>query len=460
MQCAFLLLITLAALGIGGCTGFTQDGGFDAVADAARQRRLATRDIEWPRTPQERAKADAEVAALLGGHPLSAEDAVQIALLNNRMLQGAFEELGISEADLVQAGRLPNPRFDLRHASAAGQYDVEETLSLNVLSLLTMPYARDIEKQRFAQTQRVAVLRVAQLATDTREAYYAAVAAREARGYLEQVRAAAETGATLAQRMVAAGNWNRLDQARERNFYIDAVRGSTYAELAEAAAREKLIAVMGLPGEKSGALNLQLAQVLPTLPASLENLPDFEGALLQDRLDLQLMRVRMDELQRRLKLTRSTRFVNVLDVGATRVQQGSRDAPYERGYTVTLEVPIFDSGSARVKRSEAIYAQAVDRFTQAAIEARSQIQLAYANYHAAFELAKQQRDEVLPLRKAITDENLLRYNASQISIFELLSGAREQAAGFDGYVQRLRDFWIAKSQLDAALLGNVGAVAP
>ncbi len=170
--------------------------------------------------------------------------------------------------------------------------------------------------------------------------------------------------------------------------------------------------------------------------------------------------MRMDELQRNLKLTRSTRFINVLDVGATRVQQGSRDAPYERGYTITLEVPIFDGGSARVKKSAAIYAQAVDRFTQAAIEARSQIRLAYADYRAAFELATQQRDEVLPLRKAIAQENLLRYNASQISIFELLSGAREQAAGFDGYIQRVRDFWIAKSQLDAALLGDAAALRP
>jgi outer membrane protein TolC len=451
MRCAFLLLITLAALAIGGCAGFTKDGGFDAVADSARLH--LAKDIQWPRTSQERARADAQIAELLR-HPLSAEDAVQIALLNNRMLQGAFEELGISEADLVQAGRLPNPRFDLRHASAAGQYDVEETLSLNVLSLLTMPYARDIEKQRFAQTQRAAVLRVAQLAKDTREAYYAAVAARESRDYRLTVRSAAETGATLAQRMVAAGNWNQLDQAREQNLYSDALQGFTHAELAAAAAREKLIAVMGLPGEKSGTLDLQLAESLPILPAQLENLPDVESALLQNRLDLQLMRSRMDELQRNLKLTRSTRFVNVLDVGATRVQQGSRDAPYEQGYTVTLEVPIFDSGSARVKRSEAIYAQAVDRFTQAAIEARSQIRLAYANYRAAFELAKQQRDEVLPLRKAIAQENLLRYNASQISIFELLSGAREQAAGFDGYMLRVRDFWIAKSQLDAALLGD------
>ena len=451
MRRAFLLLITLAALGAGGCTSFTQDGGFNAVADGAR-RHLAA-EVQWPRTSQEQAKVDARVAALLE-HPLSAEDAVQIALLNNRLLQGAFEELGISEADLVQAGRLPNPRFDLRHASAAGQYDVEETLSLNVLALLTMPYARSIEKQRFAQAQSVAVLRVAQLAKDTREAYYAAVAARESRDYRQKVHAAAETGATLAQRMVAAGNWNRLEQVREQNFYTDAAQGLTRAHLAEEAARERLLSLMGLPAAKSATQNLQLAEALPTLPASLGDLPDVESALLQNRLDLQLMRMRMDELQRRLKLTRSTRFVNVLDAGATRVREGPRDAPYERGYTITLEVPIFDGGSVRVKRSEALYAQAVDRFTQAAIEARSQIRLAYAGYRAAFELAGQQRDEVLPLRKAVTQENLLRYNASQISIFELLSGVREQAAALSGYIQCTLDFWIAKSRLDAALLGD------
>src|ERR1700744_2892590 len=215
MRHAFLLLITLAALGICGCATFSRDGGFTPVADSAR-RRLG-QEVVWPRNAEERAKVDAQVTGLLQ-HPLTVGDAVQIALLNNRLLQGAFEELGISEADLVQAGRLPNPRFDLRHASAAGQYDVEETLSLNVLALLTMPYARSIEKQRFAQAQSVAVLRVAQLAKDTREAYYAAVAARESRDYRQKVHAAAETGATLAQRMVAAGNWNRLEQVREQNF--------------------------------------------------------------------------------------------------------------------------------------------------------------------------------------------------------------------------------------------------
>src|SRR5579872_2772593 len=160
MRHAFLL-ITFAALGLSGCAVFSTDGGFTPVADATRQR--LGQEVAWPRTADERAKVDAQAADLLKS-PLTAESAVQIALLNNRALQASFEELRISEADLVQAGRLKNPRFDLRHAAAAGQYDVEETLSFNVLALLTMPYARAAEKRRFAQAQREAVLQIARLA--------------------------------------------------------------------------------------------------------------------------------------------------------------------------------------------------------------------------------------------------------------------------------------------------------
>jgi outer membrane protein TolC len=448
MRHTALWLILLGALGMGGCAGFSKDGGFNAVAAATRER--LGKDVDWPRSSEDRAKVDARVAELLA-RPLSVEDAVQIALLNNHLLQAAFQELGISEAELVQAGRLPNPRFELRHASAAGQFDIEETISFNVLALLTLPYAQGIEKRRFARTQSTVVLTVTQLAKEVREAFYAAVAARESLDYLQKVREAAKTSAELARRMMAAGNWNRLDQAREQSFFNDAVRSATRAQLGEMAAREKLIGLMGLPQQPP----LQLAASLPELPAGIDALPDVERAVLQDRLDLQVMRMRLDELRARLRLTQSSRFLNVLDLGATRVRQGSKDQPYESGYTLTLEVPIFDSGAARVKKSEAIYAQALDRFAQAALEARSQIRLAYANYRAAFELARQQRDEALPLRQVITQQNLLRYNASQIGIFELLSDAREQAVSVDDYIQSVRDFWIAKSQLDGALLGNV-----
>jgi outer membrane protein TolC len=197
-----------------------------------------------------------------------------------------------------------------------------------------------------------------------------------------------------------------------------------------------------------------LADRLPELPSSIEALPDVEQYILEKRVDLQLQRFKIDQLARSLNLTQSTRFVNVLEAGPTRIKQGTARDPYESGFVFSFEVPIFDSGAARVRRAEAIYAQALDEFAQAAIDARSQIRQSYANYQAAHKLAVQQRDEILPLRKAIADQNLLRYNASLISIFDLLSSAREQAAGVDDCIQAARDFWMAKSEYDASLLGN------
>src|SRR5580692_2389769 len=142
------LLCGCAALS--GCSTFSRDGGFDTVAATARTD--LGLEVRWPRSDQERAKSDAQVAALLA-QPLKPDDAVQIALLNNHALQASFQELGVSEADLVHSGRLPNPRFTLRHSSAAGLYDIEETLTFNVLSLITAPYLHAAEQRRFSQVQ-------------------------------------------------------------------------------------------------------------------------------------------------------------------------------------------------------------------------------------------------------------------------------------------------------------------
>jgi outer membrane protein TolC len=438
------------AIAVSGCTTFSQDGGFDAVASTAQQQ--LGKEVRWAHSADERAKNAQQVSELLQ-RPLSVDDAVQIALLNNGALQGSFEELGISEADLVQSGRLPNPRFTLRHSSADGQYDIEETLTMNVLSLLTVPYAHEIQKRRFAEVQGAVVVDVVHLADRTREAYFKALAAQESTHYMQQAKAAAEAGAELARRMRAAGNWNRLDQAREEGFYIDAALGLTRAQSTENAARENLTQLLGLPGEAS---NFRLAERLPDLPQSVDELPNIESTALQTRIDLQMMRTRIDALARELHLTKATRFVNVLDAGPTRVLQGERSEPFESGYEVSLEVPIFDSGSARVRKAEAIYAQAVDRYAQAAIEARSEVRTAYAQYRAAHEIAMHERDEVLPLRKSIAEQDLLRYNAAQISVFDLLADARTQISGVNEYIQSVRDFWIARSQLDTALLGNPG----
>ena len=242
------------------CSTFSRDGGFDTVA-AAAQKDLRL-EVRWPRTAQERAKNEAQVAALLA-QPLKPDDAVQIALLDNHALQASFQELGVSEADLVQSGRLPNPRFTLRRTSAAGLYDIEETLTFNVLSLVTAPYLHSIEQRRFTQVKSAVIVQIVQLADRTRTAYYTALAARDSLHYAWQVKNAAQTGSELAKRMLSAGNWNRLDQARQQSFYQQALQQLSHAQLADEAARAELRRLLGI-ADPDTAVNL--AEHLPDLP--------------------------------------------------------------------------------------------------------------------------------------------------------------------------------------------------
>jgi outer membrane protein TolC len=441
-----LAALLLGSLTLNGCASFSKDGGFDTVAASART--ALGKNLTWPRTAAERSKRDAEVAGLLA-QPLGVEDAVQLALLNNHALQASFEQLGISEADLVQSGRLPNPRFTLRHTSADGFYDIEQTLTFNVLALLTSPYVQATEKRRFAEAKDAAIVQVVQLADRTRTAYFTALAAADSLHHAWQVKDAAETSAELAHRMLGAGNWNRLDQARQQSFYIEAMQELARAQLADARARADLDALLGLA---DAGKEVRLAAQLPELPTNIVSLPDLETTALAQRVDLKMLRAELDELARRLKLTTATRFVNVLDGGPARVREGTRDAPYENGYEVSLEIPLFDTGEARVRSAEARYAQAAERFSQAAIDARSEVRKAAEAYRVAYELAVREHEEFIPLRKQIMKQDVLRYNASLISVFELLADARAEIGADNEYIGSVRDFWIARSHLDTAML--------
>ena len=444
-----LVAAILTVLALGGCATFSKDGGFGSVAQETRTH--LGKEVRWARTEQEQAKSDGQVAELLR-QPLSAEDAVQIALLNNRSLQASFDRArrfrGRSRAVGPPAQPPIHPASRRRGGPVRHRGDPELQCPVDAHRTLC---SRDREAPLRASAERRSHRAWCNWPTTRGRPILRRSRPANRCVTQEQVKTAADAGAELARRMVAAGNWNLLDQAREQSFYTDAAQRLTRARLADAFAREKLLRLMGLPAEQPG---FQLGERLPELPQRIEDLPDVERVVLQNRIDLRLQRMQLDELARNLRLTRATRFINVLDVGPTRVLQGADGAPYERGYEVILEIPLFDGGGPRVRRAEALYSQAAERFTQAAVDARSQIRRDYAAYRAAFDIAKRQRDEVVPNAKAVAAENLLRYNASLLSVFDLLADARRQIESVSDSIQSVRDFWMAKSELDTALLGN------
>ena len=203
---------------------------------------------------------------------------------------------------------------------------------------------------------------------------------------------------------------------------------------------------MGLWGS---GLAFQLPERLPDLPAAPRQLDDLEQRALDERLDVQEARLELEGIAKLLGLTRTTRFVNAVEFGPARVAEtpGAR----KKGYEISLEVPLFDWGEARVARAEHRYMQGVNRLAQVAVNARSEVREAYSAYRTAYDLAKHYRDQIVPLRKRISEENLLRYNGMLISVFELLADARLQVMSVNAAIEAQRDFWLAESALQTAL---------
>lgn len=436
--CAGLLVLA-------GCASFSRDGGFAVVEQAAEQQ--LDKQLSWSKTSEERAVVAERVAELLA-QPLSADDAVQVALLNNPGLQASFDQLGISEAERVQAGRIPNPGFSFGRLEKGSEVEYERSLHVNLARLIAMPMTSGMEAKRFEQVQRQTSLAVFELASQTRKAWYRAVAAEESLGFMRQVMDSAEIGAELARRLAAVGNYSKLQQAQEQSFYAEAGLGLIRAEQARVQNREQLTRLLGLWGEQ---IAYRLPERLPELPAQVEQMPDVERQAMSQRLDIQAMRLDAERLASNLGLSKTTRFINVLEVGA--ISNKSNEEPTQRGYEISVELPLFDWSGARVAKAEAQYRQMLNRAAETAINARSQVREAYLGYQSAHDIARHYRDEVLPLRQRIAEENVLRYNGMFISTFELLADARKQILAVDGYLQAQRDFWIAKADLDMTMLG-------
>ncbi len=440
-----LALLASAAV-LGGCASFTPDGGFGVVERTTKER--IGKDLHWARGDADLDTIAKRVAALLA-KPLAVDDAVQIALLNNRGLQAGFQELGITEAEVVQAARLPNPGFSFGRMRQGDEREIERGLHFNLARLMAMPLIGRMEARRFEQVQARVAMGVLSLAADTRKAYFTALAAEETVRYMRQVKQAADASAELARRMEQVGNFNKLQRAREQSFYANAALQLARAAQAQRATRERLVRLLGVWGAQT---QFALPERLPDLPPSPLELPAVEQVALAQRLDVQEARQAAEQTASNLGLTRTTRFVNVLELGLAR--NSSNEAPTQRGWEIGVELPLFDWGGARVARAEAVYMQTLHRAAETAINARSEVRQAYTGYRSAYDIARHHRDEIVPLNQRIAEENVLRYNGMLIGVFELLADARAQINSVNAAIEALRDFWIAQADLDMALIGK------
>ena len=443
--------VSAAALLVAGCASIDID-------QALRESNQATQGftqgkLELSRTEQQR-QARSQLSEQLLAKPLTMDDAVQLALANSPSMQALVAQSWADMAAANQAGRIGNPVFAFERIRAGDELELGRLLSIGLLDLLTLPQRQVISRNQVAQAKTQLSGTVVEQVSQVRQAWVRAVAAQQVLGYADQVNRSAQASAELAKRMQEVGNFTKLQRARQHAFYADSAAQLASAKHAVTAAREELTRQLGLTDAQ--AAQLKLPDRLPDLPKEARAAGEVSAAALQQRIDVQLARLQLDVAGKSQGLTLLN---NLLDVEAgvrrdTVFDNHSGAKSHRRGYELEIRLPIFDWGGAQRASMNAQSLAAANRYESVVRSASSQLRESYSAYRTAYDLAKHYRDEIVPLRKVMAEENVLRYSGMLIGVFELLADSRDQIASVMQAINAQQQFWLADAGLSSSIIGK------
>ncbi len=437
-------------LAAAGCAGPSRDPMGD-VAGAVSQR--TGHRVVWNQGSAVDAEAAKAVKDLLS-RELSAESAVQVALLNDRSLRATYEEVGIAQAELVEAGLLKNPIFEaqFRFAEGGGGTGVELTVVQEFLGILMIPLKKQVAAAHLAATQQRVTAEVLAAAAETKSAYYRVVAARQVVQTRKTILEATAASALLAQRLNEAGNTPDLDRLQEQALHEQAKLELSRAEVEAVEAREALNEKLGVWGPQT---SWTAADRLPDPPAEASPADGLESLAVATRGDLLAARSEVDAAAASAGVPLPLLWAEAAEVGATAEREPA--GGWSVGPAVAIPIPLFDTGQSAAGRRRAAARQARDRYHALAVKVRSEVRVARAKLDESAKRAAFYRDTLLPLRARVVDETLLRYNAMHAGLTTLLAAKQEQIrAGID-YVEALRDYWVARAELERAVGGKLPA---
>lgn len=442
------LLSIASAVGAVACASMTPERGHDRVAELIQQR--TGRSTGWQKGPPDDARVGEWVRATVS-KGLTRNRAVELALVNNPELGTVYEELGISQADLVQAGLLSNPALgaDLGFDTSSGKLsEVRLSLVQNLLDLFVLPLRKEIAREQFeADTLRVAH-KALEIAAETEKAFVAAQANLQLVAFRRTVLQTAQAAAALADRQLEAGNISPLDHVTERAVFEQAKLELTRAELEQAEGHEHLNRLLGLWGANA---SWRLVDPLPPVPDEDPPLAHVEATAIKQRLDVASARTQAALLAKAVDLARTSRLFGRVEVGVD--YHRDPDGPRVFGPNMVIELPIFDQRQAAIARLEAQHRQQERRLAGLAINVRSEVRLGAVRLQALRRTAVHYRDTLLPLREQLLEQSLLHYNGMFISPYQLLAAKQAEVDARRGYIEAVRDYWASRAELERALGG-------
>jgi cobalt-zinc-cadmium efflux system outer membrane protein len=440
-------LLVIGGLLLSSCAGAATENDFADVARVVEERtgQRATRWTDGRPDPQ----LDQAVSPLLRGHAMTVDEAVQVALLRNPRLQALYEGIGISRADLVQAGLLRNPVFDGSIRWGNGSPVLDLSVAQEFLSVLFLPFrARIAEAQLEATKARVAE-GVLEVEGETRDAFIRLQAEMQLLEMREQVRTATSAALDAAKALHEAGNIPDLDVNAQRSLFDRAQLAVAASRSAVVSARERLNVQMGVWGADT---EWTIDMRLPAVPAGDPDLADVEGRAVAANLTLVRLRHEVLGDAQEAELAGASRGFADVELGATAEREESE---WSAGPSIALPIPLFEQGQAGASRALARLRRREMDLRGTAIAVRAAARAAAQRFVTARESARFHREQVLPTQARIVESTQLQYNAMQVGVFQLLDAKREQIEAGQGYIAALREYWLARTSLEQIVRGRV-----
>jgi cobalt-zinc-cadmium efflux system outer membrane protein len=449
-----LSIIALAVpIIVAGCATISPKPGFDTVSDLVSARSPG-RTVVWNQGTADDQAAAQRVRELLADE-LTLDATIQIALLDNRALQAVYAQLGIAQADVVQAGLLQNPILsaDVRFPTAQGAaIGAAAGLVQEFIAMLQIPLKKRIAAAAFDEATLTTSAAVVDLVTAVKRAYYRLQGAEQLLELRRTVRDATGLSADIARRQHDAGNVTDLDLANESALAEQAGADLARAETEVAEDREELAALMGLWG--SDATQWRIASHLPELPSD-DGAPDeLESLAVSQRLDLAAARQRIRTILLAQRLTRAFRLLPSGAFGVA-AEREVDNGVWSIGPSIELPIPIFDQGQATLARQSAELGQRANEHAALEVTVRSQVRRARTRMETSRRLAEQYRTVLLPLRSKVFQQTQLEYNAMLAGVFQLLLAKRDEIDAGASYIEALRDYWLARTELESAVGGEL-----
>lgn len=430
MRSSRFLALACGALFTVGCATVPRDRGAAAVNDLLTSRGApAARFSAAPSAP--------------GPQPLTLQQAVELAFVRSPAVQEQYAELGLGAADLLEATKLPS--LGLGYARLRSDHGdpptITKSISVAFTDLLLMRSRASIGHANFENTRDRVASRLLELQADVEAAWYEYVAALQSAQVHAAALRASRASAAYARRLHDAGNLPPRSLAQElaaaSRFEILAAR----AEVRSLETRATLAALIGLSVRDAW----QVSPRLPALPHH-DDLPvDLLDRASTSRLDLAATRREARAFESVLRAARAWRWLGEFEAGFEREED-----PHEgriNGPTFHLTLPLLSWNRGGVLRARTELDAARSRLAAQELAVRNEVSLGLDRLATARRIAEVYRETLVPQREAVSARTIEEVNFMLAGAFEALAARREQYEAYQEYIDAVRDYWLANSEL-------------